>query len=353
VSQPAPLDQLIDRAWAEALAPVEPQIRAMGQFLRAENAAGRGYLPAGQHVLRAFTYPLDQVKVLIVGQDPYPTPGHPVGLSFSVAPQVRPLPGSLRNIFQELTHDAAVPPPSTGDLTPWCGQGVMLLNRVLSVQPGQPGSHRGKGWEEITARAIDVLVGRDRPLVAILWGRDAANLAPRLGRAPRIESAHPSPLSASRGFFGSRPFTRTNALLAEQGAAPVNWQLPYPELAFSNPAAPPDRRPARCLAGRPAPGASRPRPANPARPLVHWAHGAGLAAALRPRRPGAGEGAGRHRTPARSWARGNLGHCHPAGAAKAVRLVRGRSGRRRAPPGLVSAGLAAADAAGRPGPAAP
>ncbi|MDR2566137.1 MAG: uracil-DNA glycosylase [Bifidobacteriaceae bacterium] len=226
MNQPAPLASLIDPGWASALADVEPQIRAMGQFLRAENAAGRGYLPAGQNVLRAFTYPLDQVKVLIVGQDPYPTPGHPVGLSFSVAPNVRPLPGSLRNIFQELTHDAAVPPPSTGDLTPWCGQGVMLLNRVLTVRPGEPGSHRGKGWEQITAHAIDALAARGGPLVAILWGRDAANLAPRLGQVPRIESPHPSPLSASRGFFGSRPFTRANTLLAEQGAGPVDWRLP-------------------------------------------------------------------------------------------------------------------------------
>ncbi|MDR1633943.1 MAG: uracil-DNA glycosylase [Bifidobacteriaceae bacterium] len=226
MSQPAPLAELIDPSWADALAEVEPGIRAMGQFLRAENAAGRGYLPAGQNVLRAFTHPLDQVKILIVGQDPYPTPGHPVGLSFSVAPDVRPLPGSLRNIFQELTHDAAVPPPSSGDLTAWFDQGVMLLNRVLTVRPGAPGSHRGKGWEQITAYAIDVLVRRGGPLVAILWGRDAASLAPRLNDVPRIESAHPSPLSASRGFFGSRPFTRTNALLAEQGASPVDWRLP-------------------------------------------------------------------------------------------------------------------------------
>ncbi|MDR2373658.1 MAG: uracil-DNA glycosylase [Bifidobacteriaceae bacterium] len=226
MSQPAPLDQIIDPAWADALAPVEPQIRAMGQFLRAENAARRGYLPAGQNVLRAFTYPLERVKVLIVGQDPYPTPGHPVGLSFSVAPDVRPLPGSLRNIFQELTHDAAVPPPSSGDLTPWCDQGVMLLNRVLSVAPGRPGSHRGKGWEQITEHAIDTLVRRGGPLVAVLWGRDAANLAARLENVARIESAHPSPLSASRGFFGSRPFTRANALLAEQGGRPIDWRLP-------------------------------------------------------------------------------------------------------------------------------
>ncbi|MDR0627280.1 MAG: uracil-DNA glycosylase [Bifidobacteriaceae bacterium] len=226
MNQPAPLDQLIDPGWASALQAVEPQIRAMGRFLRAENAAGRGYLPAGQNVLRAFTYPFDQVKVLIVGQDPYPTPGHPVGLSFSVAPNVWPLPPSLRNIFTELMADAAVPPPRNGDLTPWCERGVMLLNRVLTVQPGEPRSHRGKGWEPITDHAIEMLAGRGLPLVAILWGKDAASLAPRLGDVPRIESVHPSPLSASRGFFGSRPFSRANTQLAEQSASPVDWRLP-------------------------------------------------------------------------------------------------------------------------------
>jgi uracil-DNA glycosylase len=225
VTQPRPLDQIIDPGWAAALAPVEPQIRQMGRFLRQELAAGRGYLPAGSQVLRAFTHPLSAVRVLIVGQDPYPTPGHPVGLSFSVAPGVRPLPGSLRNIFQELEHDAAVPPPSSGDLTPWAGRGVMLLNRVLTVRPGQAGSHRGRGWEAVTDHAIAALAARGGPLVAILWGKDAASLGPRLGPVPRIESAHPSPLSAHRGFFGSRPFTRANALLAEQGAAPVDWSL--------------------------------------------------------------------------------------------------------------------------------
>jgi uracil-DNA glycosylase len=225
MAQPAPLEQIIDPGWAAALAPVEGVIRQMGQFLRQEVAAGRGYLPAGVNVLRAFTYPLAAVKVLIVGQDPYPTPGHPVGLSFSVAPGVRPLPGSLQNILRELHDDVASPLPATGDLSPWCDQGVMLLNRVLTVRPGAPASHRGKGWEQVTDCAIDALVARGGPLVAILWGRDAAALAPRLGSVPRLESPHPSPLSASRGFFGSKPFSRANAALAAQGAAPVNWSL--------------------------------------------------------------------------------------------------------------------------------
>lgn len=210
--------------WHEALAPVAPTISALGNFLRAENAAGRGYLPAGNQVLRAFSRPLADVRVLIVGQDPYPTPGHPVGLSFSVAPGVRP-PRSLVNIYRELSTDLGIPPAETGDLTPWFEQGVLLLNRVLTVSPGAPGSHRGKGWEAVTQRAIEALVARGGPLVAILWGRDAQSLAPLLGTVPQIASPHPSPMSARAGFFGSRPFSRVNAALAEQGAAPIDWAL--------------------------------------------------------------------------------------------------------------------------------
>ncbi len=200
-------------------------VTAMGDFLRAEVAAGRGYLPAGEQVLRAFSLPLPDVRVLVVGQDPYPTPGHPVGLSFSVAPDVRPVPRSLQNIYTELGTDLGLPTPATGDLTPWFDRGVMLLNRVLTVRPGTPASHQGKGWETVTAQAISALVDRGGPLVAILWGRQAQSLAPMLGDVPRIESAHPSPLSARSGFFGSKPFSRTNDLLAEQGAPPIDWSL--------------------------------------------------------------------------------------------------------------------------------
>jgi uracil-DNA glycosylase len=214
--------------WAEAMAPMAQPIAAMGDFLRAENAADRGYLPAGGDVLRAFDYPLAQVRVLIVGQDPYPTPGHPIGLSFAVAPEVRPLPASLRNIFAELVADLGVAPPSSGDLRPWAEHGVMLLNRVLTVQPGKPASHRGKGWEAVTGHAIEVLAARSGPLVAILWGRDAQSLEPslRAGGVHCLSSPHPSPLSASRGFFGSRPFSRANEALAAAGADPVDWRLP-------------------------------------------------------------------------------------------------------------------------------
>jgi uracil-DNA glycosylase len=223
-----PLSELVEDGWAQALAPVADQVTRMGQFLREEIAEGRQYLPAGPNVLRAFTYPFEAVRVLIVGQDPYPTPGHAVGLSFSVAPEVRPLPRSLANIFTEYTADLGYPAPANGDLTPWAQRGVMLLNRVLTVRPGTPASHRGKGWETVTECAIRALATRDEPMVAVLWGRDASTLKPMLdgSRCVAIESPHPSPLSASRGFFGSRPFSRANELLAEMGAEPVDWRLP-------------------------------------------------------------------------------------------------------------------------------
>jgi uracil-DNA glycosylase len=212
-------------AWAEAFAPIGPELAAMEHFLARESAAGRTFLPAGENVLRAFRYPPQNVKVLIVGQDPYPTPGHSIGLAFAVDPEVRPVPRSLANIYRELQADLGVTPPLHGDLTPWAEHGVMLLNRVLTVESGASGSHRRRGWEAVTEHAIRTLVARPQPLVAILWGRDAAGIRPLLGDTPVIESAHPSPLSARRGFFGSRPFSRANELLAAQGADPVDWSL--------------------------------------------------------------------------------------------------------------------------------
>jgi uracil-DNA glycosylase len=221
-SMPKPLSELIDPGWAEALAPVAEQVAAMGDFLRANGP----YLPSGVNVLRAFTRPLADVRVLIVGQDPYPTPGHPIGLSFAVDRHVRPIPRSLQNIYKELQDDLGIVPPPHGDLSAWADQGVMLLNRVLTVKPGASGSHRGKGWEAITATAIHALVERGGPMVAILWGRDAISLEPMLGSIPVVKSVHPSPLSASGGFFGSKPFSRANALLVEQGAQPIDWSIP-------------------------------------------------------------------------------------------------------------------------------
>ncbi|MCS5719254.1 uracil-DNA glycosylase [Herbiconiux sp. CPCC 205763] len=216
---------LIDPGWATALEPVAGTIAELGEFLRAESAAGRGYLPAGENVLRAFAAPLQDVRVLIVGQDPYPTPGHPIGLSFAVERHVRPLPRSLTNIYRELNDDLGIPPAEHGDLSSWGANGVMLLNRVLTVQPGAPASHRGKGWEKVTEHAIRVLVERVSPLVAVLWGKDAAGLVPMLGSVPSVTSPHPSPLSASRGFFGSKPFSRANELLVAQGAPTVDWTV--------------------------------------------------------------------------------------------------------------------------------
>ena len=225
MSDPKPLSEIVHPSWAEALSPVEQTIHEIGARLREEVAAGNGYLPAGTDVLRAFTYPMQEVKVLIVGQDPYPTPGHPMGLSFSVQPGVKP-PRSLENIFAEMVSDLGVDRPTSGDLTPWSRQGVMLLNRVLTVRPREPASHRGWGWEAVTQRAIEALVERPEPLVAILWGRPAQSLTPMLGQTPVIASPHPSPLSASRGFFGSKPFSRANAELTRLGAQPVDWRLP-------------------------------------------------------------------------------------------------------------------------------
>lgn len=222
----SPLADLIDPGWASALAPVAERIREIGDFLRAERRAGRQFLPAGEKILHAFERPLADVRVLIVGQDPYPTPGHPMGLAFSVQAPVQPLPPSLLNIFQELRSDIDVPAPANGNLQPWADRGVMLLNRVLTVEVGKPGSHAGRGWEAVTECAVKALARRGGPLVAVLWGRQAATVKPWLGNVPFVESPHPSPLSAHRGFFGSKPFSKANERLVEQGAEPIDWRLP-------------------------------------------------------------------------------------------------------------------------------
>jgi uracil-DNA glycosylase len=227
-----PLDGLMADDWAAALAGVEEDLRAVLDFLADDVAAGHQVLPSPSNVLRAFRQPLADVKVLIVGQDPYPTPGHAVGLSFAVAPGTRPIPRSLANIYKELEADLGIPARVHGDLTAWAEQGVLLLNRVLSVRAGAAGSHRGKGWEKITTAAVTAVAARRnadggrRPLVAVLWGKEAEAVRPLLSGAAVVSSAHPSPLSASRGFFGSRPFSQANALLAEQGSPGVTWELP-------------------------------------------------------------------------------------------------------------------------------
>lgn len=222
-----PLEDLVHPTWVPVLDGERDTLTEIGEFLRSENQQGRPWFPSGDSILRAFQQPLPDVRVLITGQDPYPTPGHAMGLSFSVAPAVRPLPRSLQNIMTELVSDLGVAKPSNGDLTPWADQGVLLLNRVLTVQSGAPGSHRGVGWEQVTDAAIRGLVDRaDEPLVAILWGKDAQSLEPALPDIPIIASAHPSPMSADRGFFGSRPFSTANEYLEDLGGEPIDWELP-------------------------------------------------------------------------------------------------------------------------------
>ncbi len=227
-----PLEELMAPDWADALRPVEDQLRAALAFVAGQAANGSQVLPAADNLLRAFKQPLADVKVLILGQDPYPTPGHAVGLSFAVSRSTRPIPRSLANIYRELHDDLGLPPRVHGDLSAWTSQGVLLLNRVLSVEAGNAGSHRGKGWEDITTAAVTAVAdrttgaGQQRPLVAILWGKDAEGVVPLLKGAPSVVSVHPSPLSASRGFFGSKPFSRANELLTQQGVEPIDWELP-------------------------------------------------------------------------------------------------------------------------------
>ncbi|MDQ0000266.1 uracil-DNA glycosylase [Pseudarthrobacter sulfonivorans] len=227
-----PLPELMAPDWAAALVTVEPELRRVLAFLAQEVAAGHNVLPSPSNVLRAFRQPLAEVKVLIVGQDPYPTPGHPIGLSFAVDARTRPIPRSLANIYRELESDLGIPARVHGDLSAWAGQGVLLLNRVMSVRAGAAGSHRGKGWEAVTTAAVTAVADRRTagggrpPLVAVLWGKDAESVRPLLSGVAVVSSAHPSPLSASRGFFGSRPFSTINELLREQGSSGVTWELP-------------------------------------------------------------------------------------------------------------------------------
>jgi uracil-DNA glycosylase len=224
---PSPLEELVHPTWLSILDGQRDALQHIGEFLRAQTAAGRPWAPQGDHILRAFQQPRTNIRVVIVGQDPYPTPGHAVGLSFSLAPEVKPLARSLVNIFRELVDDIGCPQPTNGDLTPWAERGVLLMNRVLTVQQGKPGSHRGKGWENFTDVALRGLVeSREQPLVAILWGKDAQATAPIFADIPIIASAHPSPMSADRGFFGSRPFSRANTELLTRGASPIDWSLP-------------------------------------------------------------------------------------------------------------------------------
>jgi uracil-DNA glycosylase len=211
--------------WARAMEPVAGDIERILAAIDCEQEQGHQVLPARDRMLAAFESPLSSVRVLILGQDPYPTPGHAMGLAFSVGPQVHSVPRSLKNILTELHDDLDVSLPGHGDLSSWQRQGVMLLNRVLTVRAGQPGSHRHLGWQKVTDHATRVLVQRPVPLVALLWGRQAQSVVPILAGTTTIESAHPSPLSARRGFFGSRPFSRANAILHDLGEVGIDWRL--------------------------------------------------------------------------------------------------------------------------------
>jgi uracil-DNA glycosylase len=198
-------------------------VEAAAEWTAARIVDGEPVQPAPANIFRALSRPAGETRVLILGQDPYPTPGHAVGLSFASTPQMRPLPKSLVNIYTEYESDLGLPRPESADLSPWTDAGVMLLNRVLTVREGAANSHRGQGWEEITGAVVQHLA--QRPVVGILWGKQAQETAGVIGPHRCIQSPHPSPLSAYRGFFGSRPFTRANALLEEQGAVPVDWDL--------------------------------------------------------------------------------------------------------------------------------
>jgi uracil-DNA glycosylase len=215
----------VHASWLPAFERVSQKLTDIAGLIDAERGAGQAIAPDVADIFRAFRQPLHTVRVVIVGQDPYPTPGHAVGLAFSTARDVRPIPRSLANIFRELHDDLGIEPSRHGDLSPWIEQGVLLLNTALTVRVGSAGSHREWPWKDVTGAALTLLSERDEPLVAMLWGRDAQWTRPFLRGVATVESAHPSPLSAHRGFFGSRPFSRTNASLIAQGATPIDWRI--------------------------------------------------------------------------------------------------------------------------------
>lgn len=220
----------MDPSWLEMLGPEleQPYMRELRTFLVDEVASGRRFYPPADRVFRALEVtPFDAVRVVLLGQDPYHGPGQAMGLCFSV-PKGVPPPPSLQNLFEELADDVGVPTPTSGDLTPWAERGVLLLNAVLTVSPGRAGSHAGKGWERFTDRAVQALSERREGLVFLLLGRYAQQKGAVVDRTRHdvVAAAHPSPLSASSGFFGSRPFSRANALLEARGGEPVDWRLP-------------------------------------------------------------------------------------------------------------------------------
>lgn len=226
-------NETIPESWRSVLEPVlaTPEARRLGGWLCAEEAAGKSiYPPRGTRLAALALTPLEAVRCVILGQDPYHGPGQAHGLAFSVQGGVKP-PPSLVNIFKELESDLGLPRPSTGDLSPWARQGVLLLNNTLTVEAGLAGSHAGRGWDAVTDACVAAVAAREEPTVLILWGshaRKKASRVPALGRASHhlvLTSAHPSPLSAHNGFFGSRPFSRANAFLEQHGRGTIDWRL--------------------------------------------------------------------------------------------------------------------------------
>ena len=200
-------------------------LAAVGKKLDASPAQKAMMTPAAEKVLRAFETPPETVRCVIFGQDPYPGQSHASGLAFSVEPTVNVLPPSLRNIRQELRDDLGIDLPRHGDLSSWARNGVLLLNRHLTTVVGSPGAHRTLGWTRFTDAVVNGLVTTGQFFVAVLWGREAGELKPLLGETPLLESAHPSPLSARRGFFGSAPFSAVNRIREDAGFSPIDWSL--------------------------------------------------------------------------------------------------------------------------------
>lgn len=222
---------LVHESWVELLQEDDETLQRIGEHLREEIRAGHAYAPTGDKIFRALQMPIEDVKVLILGQDPYPTVGHAVGLAFSVDPELQVLPASLRNIYTELQSDIGCEMAKSGDLSAWVSQGVLLLNRTLTVRVGEARSHYKLGWEHITLHAIKGLAARNSNFVSILWGSDAQSVSQFLDPERVIASVHPSPLSAHRGFFGSKPFSRANAMLTRRGLEPIDWCLAHKEIS--------------------------------------------------------------------------------------------------------------------------
>ena len=209
----------IDRSWQPLFAEYKTELSKIQETISVQRIA-----PARNHILRFFTYPINHYRAVIVGQDPYPTPGYATGLAFSVSPEITKLPASLKNIFSEYVADTGFNYPKNGDLSGWATNGVALLNSSLTLNLDNKTEHLCIGWQRITSAALDLLA--ERSCVAILWGSHAQKLGSTFSDFHKVESVHPSPLSAYRGFFGSKPFTKCNQLLADSGQLPINWRLP-------------------------------------------------------------------------------------------------------------------------------